>query len=111
MRVRRERSAEAGGGGCDARQHRAERHAGKELTTPQRKRDAALGAMARYDISQCRACRLVSVDPKTVRREPEPDNPEIRVHMRDIAGARRRLGHRRIGLLLEREDFAWAGIW
>ncbi len=59
--------------------------------------------MARHDISQRRACRLVSVDPKTVRREPEPDNPEIRVRMRDIAGERRRFGYRRIGLMLERE--------
>jgi putative transposase len=59
--------------------------------------------MARHDISQRRACRLVSVDPKTVRREPEPDSPEIRVRMRDIAGERRRFGYRRIGLMLERE--------
>ena len=59
--------------------------------------------MARHDISQRRACRLVSVDPKTVRREPEPDNPEIRLRMRDIAGERRRFGYRRIGLMLERE--------
>ena len=59
--------------------------------------------MDRHDISQRRACRLVSVDPKTVRREPEPDNPEIRVRMRDIAGERRRFGYRRIGLMLERE--------
>jgi putative transposase len=67
------------------------------------KRDAALKAMAKHDISQRRACRLVSVDPKTVRREPEPDNPEVRARMRDIAGERRRFGYRRIGLMLERE--------
>ena len=73
------------------------------MTTPQRKRDAALKAMARHDISQRRACRLVSVDPKTVRREPEADNPEIRVRMREIAGERRRFGYRRIGLMLERD--------
>ena len=60
-------------------------------------------AMVRHDISQRRACRLVSVDPKTVRREPEPDNPEIRVRMREIAGERRRFGYRRIGLMLERD--------
>lgn len=59
--------------------------------------------MAGHDISQRRACRLVSVDPKTVRREPEPDNPEIRVRMREIAGERRRFGYRRIGLMLERD--------
>ena len=41
--------------------------------------------MSDHDISQRRACRLVSVDPKTVRREAEPDNPEIRTRMREIA--------------------------
>jgi hypothetical protein len=59
--------------------------------------------MARHDISQRRACRLVSVDPKTVRREPEPDNPEIRARMREVAGERRRFGYRRIGLMLRRD--------
>jgi transposase InsO family protein len=67
------------------------------------KREAALQAMARHDISQRRACRLVSVDPKTVRREPEPDSPAIRVRMREVASERRRFGYRRIGLMLRRE--------
>jgi hypothetical protein len=55
------------------------------------------------DISQRRACRLVSVDPKTIRREAVPDNPEARSRMREIAAVLRRFGHRRIGLMLERE--------
>ena len=42
---------------------------------PRLKRDAALRAMERHDISQRRACRLVSVDPKTVRRERISDCP------------------------------------
>ena len=29
-----------------------------------------------HGLSRRRACRLVGVDPKTVPREPEPDNPE-----------------------------------
>jgi putative transposase len=56
-----------------------------------------------YDISQRRACRLVSVDPKTVRREVVPDSTEARSRMREIAAVRRRFGYRRIGLMLERE--------
>jgi len=42
------------------------------------RRSAALKAMAGYNVSQRRACRLVGVDPKTVRRERIPDCPEIR---------------------------------
>lgn len=59
--------------------------------------------MADHDISQRRACRLVGVDPKTVRRARVPDNPEIRQRMHEIAGERRRFGYRRVGLMLERE--------
>lgn len=59
--------------------------------------------MAKHAISQRRACRLIGVDPKTVRRHAVPDCPDIRRRMRDIAGERRRFGYRRIGLMLERE--------
>jgi putative transposase len=54
-------------------------------------------------ISQCRACGLVGVDPKTVRRERPPDHAEIRKEMREIAAQRRRFGYRRIGVMLERK--------
>ncbi|MBU2998916.1 IS3 family transposase [Roseovarius nubinhibens] len=76
---------------------------GKELTTLTKRREAALRAMRDHDISQRRACRLVGVDPKTVRRERPPDCPEIRKEMQAIAGKRRRFGYRRIGVLLERK--------
>jgi hypothetical protein len=57
--------------------------------------------MAKRDISQRRACELVSVDPKTVRCERAPDNPEIRVRMRAIANERRPFGYRRVGVILQ----------
>ncbi|EDZ45654.1 transposase [Rhodobacterales bacterium Y4I] len=59
--------------------------------------------MRDHGISPRRACRLVGVDPKTVRRERPPDHPEIRQEMKEIAGKRRRFGYRRIGVLLERK--------
>ena len=71
--------------------------------------------MRDHDISQRRACRLVGVDPKTVRRDHPPtarqcienaregDNPEVREEMKAIASKRRRFGYRRIGVLLERK--------
>jgi putative transposase len=58
--------------------------------------------MRDHDILQCRACRLVGVDPKTVRREQPPDNPDIRKEMKAVAAKRRRFGYRRIGVMLER---------
>jgi putative transposase len=68
-----------------------------------KRRDAALRVMRDHDISQRRACRLVGVDPKTVRRERPPDCVEIRKEMQEIAAKRRRFGYRRTGVLLERK--------
>lgn len=64
---------------------------------------------------QSMCCRATGVDPKTVRREHPPDNPEIRLEMNKIAEKRRRFGYplagngllanrerRRIGVMLER---------
>ena len=76
--------------------------------------------MRDHDISQRRACKLIGVDPKTVRRDRpsrcpavhceamsrEGDNPKIRKEMKKIANKRRRFGYRRIGILLEREGYA-----
>lgn len=59
--------------------------------------------MLDHDISQRRACRLVGVDPKTVRRDRPPDNHDVREEMKAIASKRRRFGYRRIGVLLERK--------
>jgi len=66
------------------------------------RRDAVLRAMKDHPISQRRACVLIGVDPKTVRRARPPDNPEIRLEMNKIAEKRRRFGYRRIGVMLER---------
>ena len=89
----------------DAGQRRLEGFAGKELTTSTDRRNTALRAMRDHDISQRRACRLVGVDPKTVRRDRPPDNPKIREEMKKIAHKRRRFGYRRIGVMLEREGY------
>jgi putative transposase len=51
---------------------------GKRWRHLSQQRDAALKAMRDHKISQRRACDLVGVDPKTVRRERPPDHAEIR---------------------------------
>lgn len=60
-------------------------------------------AMKGHPISQRRACVLIGVDLKTVRREHPPDNPEIRLELNKVAEKRRRFGYRRIGIMLERK--------
>lgn len=66
------------------------------------RQDAVLRARKGHPISQRRACVLIGVDPKTMRCQRLPDNPEIRLEMNKIAEKRRRFGCRRIGILLER---------
>ena len=100
-----EGKAQAAGGGHDAGCGGTEGSAGKALTTPVQRREAAIRAMRDHHISQRRVCDLVGVDPKTVRRERPPDHADIRKKMHEIAGARRRFGYRRVGILLEREGF------
>jgi putative transposase len=56
------------------------------------RRSAALRLIAERGYSQRRACGLIEVDPKTARREPVADAPEIRERLRALAGVRRRFG-------------------
>jgi putative transposase len=62
--------------------------------------------MAERGFSQRRACALALIDPKTVRRQPVADSPEIRARLRELAGERRRFGYRRLGVMLQREGLA-----
>tara|TARA_B100000780_G_scaffold127813_1_gene89566 strand:- start:3107 stop:3277 length:171 start_codon:yes stop_codon:yes gene_type:complete len=56
--------------------------------------------MPDHDISQRWACRLVGVDPKTVRRDRPPANRNVREQMQAIEAVRHRFNYRRIGVLL-----------
>ena len=64
---------------------------------------AALRLMAERGLSQRHVCRLLEVDPKTVRRPERRGDEAVRARLRALAGERRRFGYRRLGILLERE--------
>jgi putative transposase len=54
--------------------------------------------------SQRRASRLIGLPPKTYRRvSRRSDDAALRERLRDLADQRRRVGYRRLGLLLARE--------
>ena len=73
------------------------------MATPLQRREAMQRAVRDHLTSQRRAGILIGVDPKTVRRDRPPDNPEIREEMHKIAEKRRRFGYRRVGIMLERK--------
>lgn len=59
--------------------------------------------MAERGYSQRRACGLIEVDPKTVRRVRGQDDGAVRERLHSLAAERRRFGYRRLGILLQRE--------
>ena len=64
---------------------------------------AARRLIAERGLSQRHVCRLLEVDPKTVRRPERRGDEAVRARLRTLAGERRRFGYRRLGILLERE--------
>jgi putative transposase len=64
---------------------------------------AARRLIAERGLSQRHVCRLLEVDPKTVRRPERRGDEAVRARLHTLAGKRRRFGYRRLGILLERE--------
>lgn len=67
------------------------------------RRDAVLRALRGHPIFHRRACVLIGVDPKTVRRDRPPDNPKIREEMHKNSEKRRSFSYQRVGIMLERK--------
>ena len=71
---------------------------------PGSRRAAATWAMEQKNYSQRWACGLVGLEPKTCRYvSKRPGDNEIRTRLRVLAAERRRLGYRRLHILLARD--------
>ena len=86
----------------------------KELLTkkvgPAAKREAVAHLRNVVQMSERRACILVSADRKMIRyRSRRPPDVELRTRLRDLANQRRRFGYRRLFILL-REQGEPSGI-
>jgi putative transposase len=74
------------------------------MVTPAARRQAVAHLCQKHQVSQRRACEVISVDRSSVRyRSVRPDDAIVRVRLRELAAVRRRFGYRRLLILLRRE--------
>lgn len=74
------------------------------MVTPAAKREAVAHLVGHYEVSQRRACSVLSVDRSAIRYcSSRPDDTAVRARLRDLAAVRRRFGYRRLLVLLRRE--------
>jgi len=74
------------------------------MVTPAARREAAAHLIQYFEVSQRRACSVLSLDRSTVRyRHRRAADMAVRQRLRELAALRRRFGYRRLGLLLARE--------
>jgi putative transposase len=74
------------------------------MVTPVVKRQAVAHLCQAYEVSQRRACQVISADRTSMRyRSVRPDDAALRTRLRELAAIRRRFGYRRLLILLRRE--------
>lgn len=72
--------------------------------TPDAKRAAVAHLCGTHEVSQRRACAVLAVDRSSIRYvRRRGDDAELRARIRAIAAERRRVGYRRIHVLLKRQ--------
>nr|WP_241527303.1 IS3 family transposase [Sphingomonas turrisvirgatae] len=78
--------------------------ASKKLVGPAVQRRAVEDVRQLFDISERRACSILSVDRSSMRyAHRRSDDGDLRSRLREIALERRRFGYRRLGIMLARE--------
>ena len=76
------------------------------MVTPAGKRDAVAHIRSDFDVSERRACLVLSVDRSLVRYQSvRPTDTAVRARMRELSIERKRFGYRRLHILLAREGF------
>ena len=74
------------------------------MVTPVVKRQAVAHLGQLFEVSQRRACQVISADRTSMRyRSVRPDDAALRARLRELAAVRRRFGYRRLQLMLRRE--------
>ena len=74
------------------------------MVGPAAKREAVADLRNVVQMSERRACILVSADRKMIRyRSRRPPDVELRTRLRDLANHRRRFGYRRLFILLREQ--------
>jgi putative transposase len=74
------------------------------MVTPVVKRQAVVHLCQAYEVSQRRACQVISADRTSIRYSSvRPDDVTLRARLRELAAVRRRFGYRRLMILLRRE--------
>src|SRR5690606_12739353 len=84
----------------------AEGPAWKKMVAPAAQREAVAYLEATYEMSERRACQVISCCRMTIRyASRRGDDVALRERMRSMAVERRRFGYRRLHVLLRREGF------
>ncbi len=74
------------------------------MAGPGAKREAAAHLKEQFQMSERRACKLITADRKMVRyRSTRPPETALRTRLRELANERRRFGYRRLFIMLRRE--------
>lgn len=74
------------------------------MVTPAAQRQAVAHACQTHDVSERRACQVLDVDRSTIRYcSLRSSDADVRLRIRELAGARRRFGYRRLHFLLRRD--------
>ncbi len=77
------------------------------MVTPAARREAVAHLRTSLEVSERRACTMISADRSAVRyRSRRPDDADLRGRLRELADQRRRFGYRRLHVLLRGEGHA-----